>query len=93
MNMKIVMEPLRNSEESLKTQNLIMQRNFQCMLKFLVPYKKYVHFKKLPLTSNLRMNIIQKEQNRRRPTLFSHFKYRKDSPLPQVKSFEGLSHK
>ena len=38
--MKIVMEPLRNSQETLSTQNLIILRNVQCRRKFLVSYIK-----------------------------------------------------
>ncbi len=45
VNMKIVMEPLRNSKETLSTQNLIILGNFQYWTKFLVSYKKYVYFK------------------------------------------------
>ena len=40
MNMKIVMEAFRNSQETPSTQNLIILRNFQCWPKFLVSYKK-----------------------------------------------------
>ena len=40
VNMKIVMEPLRNCQGAPSTENLIILRNFQCWLKFLVSYEK-----------------------------------------------------
>ena len=39
MKMKIVVETLRNSKETLSTQNLIILRNFQYWPKFLVYFK------------------------------------------------------
>ena len=38
VKMKIVIEPLRNSYETLSTQNPIFLRNFQYWLKFLASY-------------------------------------------------------
>ena len=40
MNMKIVMEPLRNSKETLSSQDLMILRNSQYSPKFLVSYKE-----------------------------------------------------
>ena len=39
MNMKIAMEPLRNSKETLNTQSLMILRTFQHWPKFLVSFK------------------------------------------------------
>ena len=46
VNMKSVMEHLRNSQKTLSTQKLIISRNFQDWPKFLVPYKNMC---KLPM--------------------------------------------
>ena len=43
MNMKIVLKPLRDSLETLSSQNQITLRNFQHQSKFLVSYKKNVY--------------------------------------------------
>ena len=40
MNVENVMEPLRNSEETLSTENFRILRNFQYWTKFLVSYLK-----------------------------------------------------
>ena len=40
MNMKIVIEPLRNFAETLSTQNMTTLRNFEYLPKFLVSYEK-----------------------------------------------------
>ena len=42
MNMKIAMKPLRKLSETQSTENLIILRNFQYRLKFLVSYTKYM---------------------------------------------------
>ena len=44
MNMgNVVMESLRNSLETMSTENLIIVRNIQYWSKFLVSYEKYVY--------------------------------------------------
>ena len=40
LNIKVVIEPLRNSQETPSTQILIILRNFQFWPKFLVSYKR-----------------------------------------------------
>ena len=42
VTMKVVME--RNTDETLRSQNLIIIRNFQYWPKFLAPNIKYVYF-------------------------------------------------
>ena len=40
VDIKLVTEPLRNLQETLSTQNLIILRNFHYLARFLVSYKK-----------------------------------------------------
>ena len=41
--MKAVIKPVRNSEETLSTQNLITSRNFQCWPKFSVSHEEITY--------------------------------------------------
>ena len=79
--MKIVMEPIRYSQETLSTENMAILRNFQYGLKFLVSYKK------------LRVSrcIVVKVNQTRIPCVPNFKGESKNQPRPQGTETKGPS--